>query len=141
MTVDAFSQSLLEILDKGVYLEPDGDVLHVNAPRGALKLDDISFLISCKAEIIALLLDLRRQRLTDHDFGDHLLEQAQKAHQSARQAKASGCLPLFWQEWERGSRLSLAGLEVISKLHHETENSCMHQQNQPTSIYPITGEK
>ena len=137
MMFDDLYDSLLAILDKGVRLEPAGDRLHVDAPRGALTLDDISFLLQRKAGIIALLLDLRRPRLTDQEFADHLLTQAQKAFQSARQAKADGNLNRSRQEWARGQRLRRAGLEAISNLHHENHNSCVHQSKPPTSIHPI----
>jgi hypothetical protein len=121
--MDYLYEPLLAILDKGVKLAPAGDQLHVDAPRGVLTLDEVSFLLNRKADIIALLLDLRRPRLTKQEFADHLLAQAQKAFQSACQAKADGHPELARSEQARGQRLYQAGLEVISNLHHENDNS------------------
>ena len=140
MSSDDLYEPLLAILDKGVRLEPAGDHLHVDAPRGILTLDEVTFLLQRKAEILALLLDLRRPRLTKQEFADHLLVQAQKAFQSASQAKADGNLDRSRQEWNRGQCLQRASLEVISNLHHENDNSCMHQSKPLTSIHPIERE-
>jgi hypothetical protein len=123
MMFDDLYEPLLAILDKGVKLNPAGDQLHVDAPRGVLTLDEVSFLLNRKADIIGLLLDLRRPRLTDQQFADHLLSQAQQAFLSARQAKANGQTGLSRSEQARGLRLHRAGLEVISNLHHENDNS------------------
>jgi hypothetical protein len=123
MRFDNLYEPVLTILDKGVRLEPDGDHLHVNAPRGALTLDEVSFLLQCEVEILALLLDLRYPRLTEQEFADHLLAQAQKAFQSSRQAKADGHPELARNEQARGQRLYQACLEVISNLHHENDSS------------------
>ncbi len=108
MRFDDLYEPLLGILDKGVRLEPDGDHLHVDAPRGALTLDEVSFLLQRKADILALLLYLRRPRLTEQEFADHLLAQAQKAFQSSRQAKADGHPELARSEQARGQRLQRA---------------------------------
>lgn len=123
MMFDDLYEPLLAILDKGVKLAHAGDQLHVDAPRGVLTLDEVSFLLNRKADIIALLLDLRRPRLTEQEFADHLLAQAQKALQSASQSKADGHPELERSEQARGQRLHQAGLEVISNLHHENDNS------------------
>lgn len=104
-------------------MAPAGDQLHVDAPHGVLTLDEVAFLLNRKADIIALLLDLRRPRLTEQEFADHLLTQVEKAFQSARQAKAEGHPELARSEQARGQRLYQASLEVISNLHHENDNS------------------
>jgi hypothetical protein len=140
MTLDDLYAPLLAIMEKGVRLKPDGNSLHVDAPHGALTLDEVSFLLQRKADILALLLDLRRPRLTEQEFADHLLAQAQKAFQSARQAMADGNLDRSRQEWARAQRLHRAGREVISNLHHESDNSCVHHSKPPISIHPIERE-
>jgi hypothetical protein len=140
MTMDDLYTPLLAILDKGVRLEPEGNRLHVDAPRGVLNLDEVSLLLHRRADIMVLLLDLGRPRLTGQEFADHLLAQALKAFQSARQAKAGGHPGLFRQEWARGLRLRQAGLDVISNLHHENEYSCVYQPKPPTSTHPIERE-
>lgn len=86
------------IYDKDVILEPAGLCLHVDAPRGSYSLDDLAFLLEHKAEIIALLLDLRRPRLTEKEFADHLLAQVEKAFFSARWAETMGKTDLSWRK-------------------------------------------
>jgi hypothetical protein len=111
----AVEEKLLELMERGVNLQPDGDRLRVDAPKGALGLEDVEFLILYKAGILALLRELSSARLTSIELGEHLLRQSEKAAQSARQAEAVDQADFAVKEWARSQRLLTAALDLLER--------------------------
>jgi len=108
-------EKLLDLMERGVKLQPDGHRLRVDAPKDELGLEEVEFLIQNKSDILALLQELSSGGLSSVELGEHLLRQAEKAALSARQAQTADQKHFAEHEWARSQRLLAAALELLEK--------------------------
>jgi len=108
-------EKLLDLMERGVKLQPDGGRLRVDAPKDVLGLEEVEFLMRNKSDILALLLELSSGGLTSVELGEHLLRQAEKAAHSARLAQAADQKHFANHEWARSQRLLAAALELLER--------------------------